>query len=60
MVTTINEVLKAHDEDRYLIAASDRSIKHMHHISFGWILSTAGGLHLAKSYDGCDGRGTSL
>ena len=29
-------------------------------MSFGWVLSTAGGVHLATSYDGCDGRGSSL
>ena len=60
MVTTIDEVLKAHDKDRYLIAVSDRSVKHTHQMSFGWVLSTVGGLHLAKSYGKCNGRGSSL
>ena len=32
----------------------------MHQMSFGWVLSTAGGLHLAKSFGGYDGRGSSL
>ena len=60
MTTTIDDVLKAHDKDGYLIAVSDGSVKHTHQMSFGWVLSTAGGLHLAKSYGGCDGRGSSL
>ena len=29
-------------------------------MSFGWVLSTANGVHLATSYGGCDGRGSSL
>ena len=29
-------------------------------MSFGWVLSTADGVHLATSYGGCDGRGSSL
>ena len=32
----------------------------MHQMSFGWVLSTAGGVHLATSYGGCDGRGSLL
>ena len=60
MEKTIEDVLKAHDEDRYLIAVSDGSVKHMHQMSFGWVLSTADGVHLATSYGGCDGRGSSL
>ena len=60
MATTINDVLKAHDKDRYLTAVLKESVKHMHQMSFGGVLSTAGGLHLAKSYGRCDGRGSSL
>ena len=60
MTTTIDDVLKAHHKYGYLIAVSDRSVKHMHQMSFGWVLSTAGGVHLAKSYGGCDGRGGLL
>ena len=60
MDTTIEDVHKAHDEDGYLIAVSDGLVKHMHKISFGWILSTAGGMHLATLDGGCDGRGSSL
>ena len=53
-------MLKAHNEDGYLIAVSDGSVKHMHQMSFGWVLSTVEGLHLAKSYGGCDDRDSSL
>ena len=60
MNTTIEDVLKANNKDGYLIAVSDGSVKHMHHTSFGWVLSTTGGVHLATSYGGCDGRGSSL
>ena len=60
MEATIEDVLKAHDEDGYLIAVSDESVKHMHQMSFGWVLSTADGVHLATSYGGCDRRGSSL
>ena len=57
---TIEEVINAYDEDGYLIAVSDGSVKHMHRMSFGWVLSTADGVHLATSYGGCDGKGSSL
>ena len=60
MTTTIDDVLRAHNKDGYLIAVSDGSVKHTHQMSFRWVLSTVGGLHLAKSYDGCNGRGSSL
>ena len=60
MDTTIKDLLKANNEDGYLIAVLDGSVKHMHQMSFGWVLSTAGGVHLATSYGGCDGRGSSL
>ena len=60
MATTINDVLTVHNKDGYLIAVSDGSVKHMHQMSFRWVLSTVGGLHLAKSYGGCDGRGSLL
>ena len=32
----------------------------MHQMSFGWVLSTAGGVHLVTSYGECDGRGNLL
>ena len=32
----------------------------MHQMSFGWVLLMAKGLHLTKSFGGCDGRGGSL
>ena len=32
----------------------------MHQMIFGWVLSTAVGVHLSTSYGGCDGRGISL
>ena len=60
MATTIDDVLKAHNENGYLIVISNGSVKHMHQMIFGWVLSTAGGVHLTTSYDGCDGRGSSL
>ena len=28
----------------------------MHQMNFGWVLSTARELHLAKSFGGCDGK----
>ena len=49
MDTTIDNVLRVHDKDGYLVAVSDRSVRHTHQMSFGWVLSTARGLHLAKS-----------
>ena len=58
METTIDDVLTAHDKDGYLVAVSDGSIKHIHQMSFGWVLLRAKGLHLAKSFGGCNGRGT--
>ena len=60
MATTIDDVLKAHDTDGYFIAVSNGLVKYMHQMSFGWVLSTAGGVNLATSYRGCDGRGSSL
>ena len=57
---TIEDVLKAHDEGGYLIAVSDGSVKHMNQMSFGWVLPTADGVHLATPYSGCDAKGTSL
>ena len=60
MVRTINDVLKAHANDGYVIAVFDGSVKHMHQINFGRVLSTVEGVHYAKSYGGCDGRGSLL
>ena len=50
MDTTIEDMLKTHDDDGYLIAVSDGSVKQMHQISFGCVLSTVGDVHLATSY----------
>ena len=58
--TTIEDVLKANDKDGYLIAVSDGSVRHMHQMSFRWVLSTVGGVHLVASCGGCDGRDSSL
>ena len=60
MDTTIEDVLNAHGKDGYLIAISDGSVKHMHQTSFRWVLSTAGGVHVATLYGGYDGRGSLL
>ena len=57
---TINDVLMVHDKDGYLIAVWEGSVKNMQQMSFGWVLSTTGGVHLVKSYGGCNGRGSSL
>ena len=53
-------MLTAHDKDKYLVVVSTRSVKHMHQMIFGWGLLAAKGLHLEKSFGGCDGRGSSL
>ena len=53
-------MLKAHDKDGHLVAVSDGSVRHTHQMSFGWVLATADGKHLARSYGGCDRRGSSL
>ena len=45
MAKTIKDVLKAHNKDGYLIVVSDGSVKHMHQMNFGRVLSTAGGVH---------------
>ena len=60
MATTIDDVLKAHDENGYLIAVSGGSVKHTHQMNFDWVLSTTGGVHLVTSYGGCNCRGSSL
>ena len=60
MEATNEDVLKAHDEDGYLIVVSDGSVKHMYQMSFGWVLSTADGVHLATLYGGCDGPDSLL
>ena len=60
MATPIDAVLKAHKTDGYLLAVLDGSVNHMHQISFGWVLYTTGGVHLATSYGGCDGSSISL
>ena len=60
MNITIDDVLMAHDKGGYLVAVSDGSVKHIHQMIFGWVLLTAKGLHLAKSFGQCDGRGSSL
>ena len=57
--TTINDVLRAH-KDKYVLVVSDGSVRQTHQMNFGWVLSTVGGLYLAKSCGGCDGRGSSL
>ena len=53
-------MLTAHDKDEYLVAVLDGSVKHMYQMIFDWVLLTAKGLHLAKSFGGCYGRGSSL
>ena len=60
MDITIDDVLRAHDKDEYLVAVSDGSVRHTHQMSFGWVLATADGKHLARLCGGCDGRGSSL
>ena len=60
MDTTIDDMLTAHSKDGYLVAVSDRSVEHMHQMSFSWVLSTAKGLHLAKLFGACDDRGRTL
>ena len=60
MDTTIDDVLRVHNKEGYLIAVSDGSVRHTHQMSFGWVLVTADGVHLAKSCGGCDSRGSSL
>ena len=52
--------LKAHDKDGYLIVVLDELVKHMHPMSFGWVISTADGVHLTTSYGGYDGQESSL
>ena len=60
MDTTINDVLRAHDKERYLIAVSDGSVQHTHRTNFGRVLATADSVHLAKFCGGWDGRGSPL
>ena len=60
MGIVINDILVAHDKDGYLVAALDGSVKHMHQMSFGWVLSIVKVLYLVKSFGRCDGRGSSL
>ena len=60
MDITIDEVLRTHDKDGHLVAVSDGSVRHTHQMSFGWVLATADGKHLARLCGGCDGRGSSL
>ena len=60
MDITIDDVLRAHNKDGHLVAVSDGLVRNTHEMSFGWVLATANGKHLARSYGGCDGRGSSL
>ena len=60
MDITIDDVLRAHNKDGYLVAVSDGSVRHTHQMTFGWVLATVDGKHLARSCGGCDGRGSSL
>ena len=60
MDITIDDVLRAHDKDGYVVAVSDGSVRHTHQISFGWVIATADGKNLARSCGGCDRRGSSL
>ena len=59
-ILAIDDALAAHYKDGYLVVVSNGSVKHMHQMSFGWVLSTAKRLHLVKSFGGCDGKGSSL
>ena len=60
MDTTIDDALAAHGKKGFLVAVLDGSVIHMHQMSFGWVLSTVKGLHLAKSFGRCEGQGSSL
>ena len=60
MDITIDDVLRAHNSHGCLVAVSDGSVRHTHQMSFGWVLATADGKHLAQSCGGCNGRGSSL
>ena len=60
MDTTIDDVLAVNDKKGYLLVVLDGSVKHMHQINLGWVLLTAKGLYLAKSFGGCNGQGRSL
>ena len=48
MDTTIDDVLTTHSKEGYLMAVSDGSVKHMHQMSFGWLLLTANRLYLGE------------
>ena len=47
-------------KDGQLLLVSDGSLKHIHMMSFGWILSTSSGTWLAASSGPGSGCGTSL
>ena len=47
-------------KDGQLLLVSDGSLKHIHMMSFGWILSTLSGTWLAASSGPGSGRGSSL
>ena len=60
MDTTIDDVLAAYDKEGYLLEVLNRSVKYIHKMSFGWVVATAKGTHLAKSFGGYNRRGSSL
>ena len=58
--TTIDDIIAAHNEEGHLVSLLDSSVKHIHNMSFGWVLATAKERPLGRSYGGCVGRGNSL
>ena len=53
MVNWIQQLMRCSRHTKkngYLVEVSDKSVKHMHQMIFGRVLSTTKGLHLAKSF----------
>ena len=50
MLTTIEDIIYYHDKEGFLLSVSDGSVKHIHNMSFGWILTTQIGKHLVQSW----------
>ena len=59
MASTIDDVLQAHDIEG-IYNSSLRGISKTNAPNAFWLGSVSGGVHLATSYGGCEGRGSSL
>lgn len=60
ILTTIDDTIYYHDKERFLLSVLDGSVKHIHNMSFGWVLTTSKGKRLVQSYGPANERGILL